>query len=110
MNSIVQSFLAGGSFVATINYIGNHVDPIFAGLLSGLPIPIITTYYIKDSKAKNYVLNLVYTGLAATIVTIIYGILFVWTNNVTKNQGIIIAISLWFLFITLMYYYQKYMI
>ena len=35
MNSIIQSFLAGGSFVAIINYIGNHVDPIFAGLLSG---------------------------------------------------------------------------
>ena len=108
MADILQPFLSGGIFVAVISYIGNKVDPILAGLLSGLPIPIVTTYFISDKKAPKYVLNLVFTGLLAQFVTILYYLLYDYKKGVSKNMGIIISMSIWFISVMIIFYYQKY--
>lgn len=108
MSDIIKTFLSGGIFVATISYIGNNVDPILAGLLSGLPIPIVSTYFITDKKAPKYVLNLVYTGLLAQFATILYYILYDYRKDVSKNVGILISMSVWFFSVLLIYFYQKY--
>ena len=108
MTDILKPFLSGGIFVAFISYIGNIVDPILAGLLSGLPIPIVSTYFISDKKAPEYVLNLVYTGLMAQFVTVLYYVLYDLRKNVSKNMGIVISMSTWFILVFIIYLYQKY--
>lgn len=108
MSYLVKPFLTGGLFVAGISFIGNKVDPILAGLLAGLPIGLPSTYFISDKKAPKYVLNLAYTTILLTIVTILYTFIYVIKHNTDKNTGIIISMSVWFVLVSLIYIYQKY--
>ena len=101
-----KQFLIGGSFVAGISIISNYFDPIFGGLLAGIPIGLPTIYFIKKVNAHAYITNLSMTTILLCVTTILYYYLFVHIKW-EKNTAIIPTMTFWFSAIIIIYLIEK---
>ena len=106
VSETIKQFIIGGTFVGGISIISNYVDPIFGGLLAGIPIGLPTIYFIQQSKAHAYISNLSMTTILLCVTTLLYYYLFVHIKW-KKNTAIIPTMSFWFFSILVIYYIEK---
>ena len=48
----LETFIISGSTVAAITYVGNHMNPLAAGIISGIPISIPSMLLINGRKNR----------------------------------------------------------
>ena len=88
------SFLFGGFLVSLIEYLGNNVDPDYAGIIAAFPIAITSTYFINKSKLNSYFTSYVRSIAILLFITFVYSTLLTMTD-LNKNIILLIVLLLW---------------
>lgn len=105
LGALLQSFAVGGSTVAGINYLGNYMSPLAAGIFAGVPIGLPSGYYIGNDKAAAYYSHLVVMTFVLFLATLVTYVLIV-NYKMDKNKAIGLGMLTWFM-CGLLYYLYK---
>ena len=81
----IQTFILAGSTVTGISYLGNTVNPLLGGILSGIPISIPSMLLINEaSKKQEFIYSATLMVALLSVVTFIcwylYAIGITWLN------------------------------
>ena len=70
MNSLLGQFIIGGTTVASIAYLSNHLDDIaLASVVAAVPIGMPASIFVHDSRVLNYSRHLVVSSVFLLIAT-----------------------------------------
>ena len=95
MNKILKHFFIGGILFSFLSYIANQVDPIIAGLITGLPVGLFTIYFVMDyNTSQQFAFVDLFSCLLMTLVTLIF--YYIYTiKKIPKKRALFFSISLW---------------
>ena len=94
---LLTEFLIGGVAVSTISYFGNHLSPVLAGLIGGIPIALPSLYFINNDRNIKLVSTtlLVSSLLLFITVVVFYYLRFIRSPASSKNQAIVQSMLFW---------------
>ena len=107
MPNLIQTFLIAGTTVAGISYVANNLNPLAAGIISGVPISIPSMLLIKDrSSQKKFIWS---AFVMVSFLALVTGLCaFLMHNTVLSDvKSVLVSFAAW---ITgaLMYYMYIY--
>lgn len=105
-NSIPFQFLLGGTLVATITYLANHVSPKAAAILVAFPIGLIPMFFLKSqNKERRMSFDTTVTNVLV-VITYIFLDFFLKQKGVFERYAILFAMVVWGLLAYFMYYFS----
>ena len=91
----LQTFLVAGFTVSGISYLGNTMNPLLAGILSGIPISIPSLLLIRNEKcAKEFIFSASIMVTVVWLITILCWYLYV-KLNLSVKKAVTISIISW---------------
>ena len=100
----LQTFILAGSTVSGISYLGNTMNPLLAGILSGIPISIPSLLLIKNEKSgKEFIFAASIMVTIVWLITILCWYLYV-KQKLSVKKSVIISIICWLLCACIYYY------
>ena len=91
----IQTFILAGSTVTGISYLGNTVNPLLGGILSGIPISIPSMLLINEaSKKQEFIYSATLMVALLSVVTFICWYLYAKAKFTAKNS-VIISFLIW---------------
>ena len=105
MSAYIQPFLIGGSVVAGAKYVSQIVNPAYAGLVSGMPMGLIASFFMANDKVRKkfyggYMVTDIVTALAIAILYILTRVMPKTPVNYISGVGYVIWLIISFLSIT----------
>lgn len=105
MSSFIKPFLIGGSVVAGAKYVSQIANPAYAGLVSGMPMGLIASFFMANDKVRKkfyggYMVTDIVTALAISFLYILTRIMPKTPVNYISGVGYIIWLIISFLSIT----------
>ena len=95
MSDYLKTFIIAGGTVTGISYLGNQVDPILAGILSGIPISVPSIILISDEgKRKSFLTYAAIMMIICFTVTIFCWYLHI-KRGLSKYKSVIYSLLLW---------------
>lgn len=109
MSAFIEPFLIGGSVVAGAKYVSQIVNPAYAGLVSGMPMGLIASFFMADDKVRRkfyggYMITDIVTALSITMLYILTRVMTKTPVNYISGIGYFIWLIVSFLSIT---YFKK---
>ena len=102
----IQTFIVAGSTVTGISYLGNSINPLIAGILSGIPISIPSMLLINGTeKQKKFILSASIMVALLSIITILCWFLYV-KRNYTATKSVVISMIGWVIGGIIYYFYM----
>lgn len=102
----LQTFILAGTTVTGISYLGNAVNPLVAGILSGIPISIPSMLLIKGTeKQKKFILAASIMVALLSVITFLCWFLYD-KRNVSAWNSVIISMVIWSIGGGIYYYYM----
>ena len=95
MASYVATFLVSGATVTAVSYIGNHMNPLLGGIVSGIPISIPTMLLIRKRNAQvQFIASATLMLVLLTLATVIcYVALKVW--RMSAPASVALSVGTW---------------
>jgi len=94
-NSIPFQFLLGGTLVATITYLANHVSPKAAAILVAFPIGLIPMFFLKSqSEERRLSFDTTITNVLV-VITYVFLDFFLKQRGMVKKYAILFAFAVW---------------
>lgn len=106
---MLETFLIAGTTVSSITYVGNHMNPLAAGIISGVPISIPSMALIRGrASQKKFILSAFFMVAFLTLITGLCALL-MYKTNLSDMYCIIISFLSWCLgaFIYYLYIHGK---
>ncbi len=101
----LQTFILSGSTVAGISYIGNTINPLLGGILSGIPISIPSMLLIQGSeKQKKFILSASIMVAFLSVITVLCWYLYDKLNY-SAVMSVSISMVIWLIGGILYYFY-----
>ena len=92
---LISTFIIAGTTVSGISYVANNLNPLAAGIISGVPISIPSMALIDNrNNQKQFILSAVITVAYLTLITGICAIL-MHKTNLSYIICIIISMLIW---------------
>ena len=109
ISKLVETFLLSGATVTGITYVGNHFNPLAAGIISGVPISIPSMGLIKGrSNQKKFIWS---AFIMVSFLSLITGLcaMLMYKTTLSDTYCILISFLSWCLgaFIYYLYIYGK---
>ena len=109
ISKLVETFLLSGATVTGITYVGNHFNPLAAGIISGVPISIPSMGLIKGrSNQQKFIWS---AFIMVSFLSLITGLcaLLMYKTTLSDIHCILISFLSWCLgaFIYYLYIYGK---
>lgn len=105
VSKYIQTFVLAGATVSGIEYLGNSVNPLLGGILSGIPISIPSMLLINSiAKQKEFIYSANIMVALLAVVTCLCWYLFAklnWSNY----HAVALSTGIW-AFCALVYYYM----
>ena len=92
-----KAFLAGGLVIGGAKYVAQHVSPMWAALLGGLPTGIMTAIFLDMTPAdtKKYYRGYIMQSVILTTLIIIANLL-LWKTELDPSVVVVTALLVWF--------------
>ena len=94
--NLSRSFILGGIVVASVNYIVEKIDPVYAGILWALPLSLLPTilfmYLDKESEKKIIHQTKEYVIYYPTLLLYVYIMYYVLHHYEHKSKNVYIAL------------------
>lgn len=88
-------FVIGGSVITTVKFMSTRLDiPALAAIFGGLPIGLVSIYFISSENSIGYAHNYFYVTLILSISIIFFYLLRIHTK-MDKNFALSIALLTW---------------
>lgn len=102
----VSTFIIAGGTVSGISYVGNLINPIAAGVISGIPISIPSTLLIKGKEKQNQFIWSAF--LMVTLLAFITGLCAYLMIYIKMNTPLAVFISFfaWVIGAVIYYFYK----
>ena len=95
LTSYVIPFLTAGFTVAAVKYVATHMNnPFLAAILGGLPIGLLSIYFLQSDKTIPYSKNYFHVTLCLATAILLFFLLQVHTS-MDKNICLLIALGVW---------------
>ncbi len=105
LGEYIQTFVLSGLTVSGISYIGNAINPLLGGILSGIPISIPSMLLIQGSeKQKKFILSASIMVAFLSVITILCWYLYDKLNY-SAVMSVSISMIIWFIGGILYYFY-----
>ena len=106
LTELISTFIIAGSTVSGISYVGNLINPLAAGIISGVPISIPSTLLIKGKANQNKFIWSAF--LMVTLLAFITGLCAYLMIHIKMNTHLAVAISFFAWVIgAIIYYFYK---
>lgn len=103
ISNIIIPFIIGGLILSTAKYVSSKLhNPKLAAIVAGVPIGLITMYFISTEEAIIYSVDYVYLLLIILMVSILYAKL-IQNTKIPKNILVIGALLVWLVLSLLRY-------
>lgn len=107
MKNLVIPFLLGGSIIAGVKYTATKLhNPALAAILGGLPIGLMSIYFVSTSEASSYAYNYFYVTLILLMSIMLFYVLYTH-GNLSKNIAWGITMVCWAVLILSRYLYAQ---
>lgn len=90
--SLIIPFLMGGAIISTVKFTAIHIkNPALSAIIGGLPIGLISVYFLSSEKSISYAENYFYVTLSlATAIMVFYSL----HNHTKLEKNVVLLISL----------------
>lgn len=103
---LVRDFIVGGTAVALVSYIANHVEPSLAGFVAGTPVGLCLIYFVAGYKESvNYTVAHTLSVTILTAVTFLFYYLYV-VKRVDKTKTVVSSFVFWLIAILVLWKLQ----
>ena len=92
-----KAFVAGGLVIGGAKYVSQHVSPMWAALLGGLPTGIMTAMFLDMSPGdtKKYYRGYILQSVILTTLIIVSNVL-LWKTTLNPTMVIVASLIIWF--------------
>lgn len=109
MIEYIKTFLIGGGIVTGAKLVSTLVDPAYAGLVAGMPLGIVSSFFMKDDKVRRrFYTGYMKTDIVTAIAVSVISLLLTRMPNISVDKVSAIGYFIWaicsFLVIT---YFEK---
>ena len=102
IKDLIFPFFYGGVLLAAVKWVGSK-STVLAATIAGIPIGLISIYFISDEKTLDYSHKYFYTTVFLLFSIIIFYTLHLYTN-LKYRICIAIAVLCWLLLVTVRYF------
>ena len=92
-----KAFIAGGLVIGGAKYVSEHVSPMWAALLGGLPTGIMTAMFLDmdPEDTKKYYRGYILQSVILTTLIIVANVL-LWKTSLNPTVVIVASLLIWF--------------
>jgi hypothetical protein len=106
--TLIIPFLLGGTIISSVKFAATNLNnPALSAIIGGLPIGLLSIYFLSSEKSIDYAQNYFYVTLALSSAIIIFYSIHVHTN-LHKNSVLLIAIFAWIILVLIRYKISQY--
>jgi hypothetical protein len=90
-----KAFLVGGAVLGGAKYVSEHIGPVWAVLVAGVPTGLLSAMFIKGDKAiRAYYWGYILQSIVLTCVIIVANVV-LWKTNLSPNIVVATAMLAW---------------
>jgi hypothetical protein len=107
VKNTVVPFLIGGTIIAGVKFASANIDnPAIAAAIAGVPIGLISIFFVASDKSEKYAHNYFYVTMILLASIALFYTLIKYTK-INKNVIVGIALGTWMTLILLRYWYTE---